>query len=84
MVWQLVKIYVLSQENTTQQLRLVIFNMGIHCHDMKKGQIFTCEECGLELKVVAECEECGTPQGGCACEAPCTYECCGKPLALKK
>ncbi|MHA2427117.1 MAG: hypothetical protein ACXADB_03705 [Candidatus Hermodarchaeia archaeon] len=58
--------------------------MSIHCHDMKKGQIFTCADCGLELQVTAECTECETPEGSCGCEAPCTFECCGKPLSLKK
>lgn len=58
--------------------------MGIHCHDMKKGQIYACEDCGLELQVVAECKECGTPQGECGCTEPCIFQCCGDSLKLKK
>jgi hypothetical protein len=58
--------------------------MSASCHDMKKGQIYACDDCGLELQVVNECKECGTPEDACGCEAHCTFECCGKPLALKK
>jgi hypothetical protein len=52
------------------------------CHEMKLGQVYSCEECGIELKVVAECRECGADT--CGCTAPCTFQCCGEPLELKK
>ena len=26
------------------------------CHQMKLGQVYVCEECGLELKVVKACK----------------------------
>jgi hypothetical protein len=52
------------------------------CHEMKLGETYVCGDCGLELKVVAECEECGAETCGCA--APCTFECCGEPLKLKE
>ncbi|MFX0077860.1 MAG: hypothetical protein ACFE8O_01360 [Candidatus Hermodarchaeota archaeon] len=58
--------------------------MGIHCHEMKKDQIYSCPECGIALQVVKECEECETPEGDCGCAAPCVFECCGKPLMLQK
>jgi len=53
------------------------------CHKMKKGQIYICEGCGVELKVVKECHECGTPSEECECE-PCTFLCCGNELKLKE
>lgn len=53
-----------------------------NCHEMKLGQVYACEDCGLELKVTEECQECGAET--CGCEAPCTFECCGEPLKLKE
>jgi len=55
-----------------------------NCHEMKLGQVYVCEDCGLELEVVKECKECGTEADTCGCEAPCTFECCGEPLKLKE
>ena len=54
-----------------------------NCHELKRGQVYACEECGLELKVVEECEEFGTPAEECGCE-PCTFVCCGEELKLKE
>lgn len=54
-----------------------------NCHEMKLGQVYVCEDCGLELQVVKECDECDKPQEECGCTEHCTFECCGKPLALK-
>ncbi len=53
------------------------------CHDMQVGQVYVCEGCGLELKVLKECQECDQEAGECECPAPCTFECCGEPLKLK-
>ena len=53
------------------------------CHEMKKGQTYTCEGCGLELKVVKECRECGTAAEECGCE-PCNFTCCGEELKLRE
>ena len=58
----------------------------VNCHDMKNGDIYVCEDCGLELQVVHECKEAGTSAADCACHAsaePCTFSCCGKPLIKK-
>jgi hypothetical protein len=54
-----------------------------NCDEMKMGQVYTCPGCGLELKVVKECEECGGDSPTCTCETDCVISCCGKPLALK-
>ena len=53
-----------------------------HCHEMKMGSIYKCGDCGLELKVVKECSECGTSADEC-CHETCVFTCCDKPLALK-
>ncbi len=52
-------------------------------HKMKNGQIYVCEGCGLELKVVKESRECATPSEECECE-PRTFVCCGNELKLKE
>jgi hypothetical protein len=31
------------------------------CHDMRKGEIYVCPDCGIELQVVNECKDVGTP-----------------------
>jgi hypothetical protein len=51
---------------------------------MRLGQVYVCEECGLELKVVKECHEVGLPEEECSCAVHGGFECCGEPLALKK
>lgn len=48
-----------------------------NCSEMKVGEIYTCEDCGFELKVLKECI-CGPD---CNCES---FSCCGKPLTLKQ
>lgn len=58
-------------------------NPMVNCHEMRKDQIYVCEGCGLELKVVKECKECGTSADECGCE-PCRFFCCGEELKLKK
>jgi len=52
-----------------------------HCHEMKEGMILRCEGCGLELKVVKECKECGTDVKECGC-TDCVFVCCDKPMKL--
>jgi hypothetical protein len=50
-----------------------------NCVEMKEGDIFVCETCGLELKVIKSC----------ACiagdEVSCTVplQCCGKEMKKK-
>lgn len=58
--------------------------MTTNCHEMHKGQVYVCKECGLELEVVAECESCGTDPDTCECDEPCTFRCCGEELTLKE
>ena len=56
------------------------------CHDMKNGEVYVCSDCGIELQVVKECKDVGTPAESCECHAtaaPCTFSCCGKELVKK-
>lgn len=56
------------------------------CHDMKKGEIYVCGDCGLELMVVNECRNSGKPADACGChddDDTCSITCCGKGLEKK-
>jgi hypothetical protein len=54
--------------------------MMASCGEMKTGEIYVCEGCGLELQVVATCAD--SEEGVCGCAEP--LSCCGEPLTLKK
>ncbi|MDD5232611.1 MAG: hypothetical protein PHG91_04375 [Syntrophales bacterium] len=60
----------------------------LNCHEMKTGQIYVCEECGIELQVVKSCEDLGKTEEECRCAVPedsaCVFSCCGEELRLKK
>jgi hypothetical protein len=51
------------------------------CSDMKLGQVYVCKDCSLEIKVVKQCEECGSEEEGTC--GPCSFTCCGHPMKLK-
>ena len=40
------------------------------CAEMKKGDVYYCKDCGLEMTVTKECKDCGKPGLACAC-GPC-------------
>ena len=51
------------------------------CNEMKKGDIYSCPECGIALQVVEECRD--ASKESCGCKPPtdeCTFSCCGKVL----
>lgn len=51
----------------------------------EKGQVYVCEDCGFEVEVIKECnchEDPNCPHD--VHEDCCDFQCCGKPLALKK
>lgn len=57
------------------------------CHEMKKGEVYACKDCGIELQVVNECKDAGTPAEECAChtgEGACSFSCCGGELVKKE
>ncbi len=47
------------------------------CAQMKKGEIYACPDCGVELQVIKECAD----EGKCAVHQ-CTLTCCDRPLEL--
>lgn len=51
-----------------------------NCGNLKEGDIITCEDCGMALKVIKACK-CG--EGG---DASChdLMQCCGKAMEGKK
>ena len=54
------------------------------CDSMKKGEVYICEECGFEIKVVEECKECKlTEDTSSCCIEGCTFSCCGEELTKK-
>jgi hypothetical protein len=53
------------------------------CDEMKKGQVYVCEDCGLEVEVVKECEDCGPGTGKECGYEECEFKCHNKPLTLK-
>ncbi|MGB2984047.1 MAG: hypothetical protein WBC63_09370 [Candidatus Bipolaricaulia bacterium] len=48
------------------------------CSEVKLGQVYTCNDCGLELKVVKECD-CSTES--CSCDETSR---CGGGITLKE
>jgi hypothetical protein len=53
---------------------------------MKKGEIYVCGDCGLELQVIKECHDSETPADACGChtdEDSCAISCCGMELKKK-
>jgi hypothetical protein len=50
---------------------------------MELGQVYVCEDCGLELEVVKECVDCGEDAASCECEEHCDFSCCGEEMKLK-
>lgn len=57
-----------------------------NCHEMKQDSVYVCRTCGLELRVVAECRDAGTPAEDCGCHdgrPECRFMCCGAELVKK-
>jgi hypothetical protein len=52
------------------------------CHEMKKGEVYVCEDCGIELQVIKDCKDSGKDACGIGSE-PCGFSCCGKELVRK-
>jgi hypothetical protein len=52
----------------------------INCSEMKRGEVYFCKTCGLELKVEKTCS-CGTSGQGGACSVP--LQCCGGDMQKK-
>jgi hypothetical protein len=54
-----------------------------HCTEMKVDQVWFCEVCRLEIKVVKGCACSSDPSAEDACPPDAQLVCCGKPLNLK-
>ena len=54
----------------------------LSCHDMKKDQVYVCESCGIELKVLKECKNAGIAEDQHDHEC-CNFVCCEKEMTLK-
>jgi hypothetical protein len=51
------------------------------CHEMKKGDVYCCLECGIALQVTQECRDASQDECGCKPSTDdCTFLCCGKEL----
>ena len=46
-----------------------------NCSDMKKDEVYVCEECGMEVKIMKDCE--------CGEDEDCGLMCCGAELTKK-
>ena len=51
-----------------------------NCAEIKKGDVYVCETCGLELQVSKTCS-CGSGSGD-TCSVP--LQCCGKNMVKKQ
>lgn len=56
--------------------------MASCCVDLKSGQVWVCESCGLEIKIVKECD-CSKDASKVTCESNACLTCCERPLKLK-
>ena len=55
-----------------------------NCHEMKKGEIYMCGDCGIELQVIKECSDVGKDECDCHEEGESGgFICCNKPLVKK-
>jgi hypothetical protein len=55
----------------------------VRCDQMREGERYYCEQCGLEVEVVEECDH----QDGDEAEEVCKIEelaCCGEPMSLRE
>jgi len=55
--------------------------MSVCCADLKLNQVWICEDCGLEIKIVKECD--CSQEGSRACNPDLCLMCCDKALKLK-
>lgn len=52
---------------------------GFECRDMKRGEVYVCEACGIELQVVKECDHKDAENDA----STCGFTCYGEPLKLR-
>jgi hypothetical protein len=74
---ELLRFVVLRTVCSSQTFRKGDYVMA-NCGEMKKGDLFVCKSCGLELQVSKACT-CGS--GAASCSVP--LQCCGKDMVKK-
>lgn len=52
------------------------------CHEMKLNDVYVCESCGLELKVVHQCKNFGIDEEKHD-HKTCNFVCCEKEMKVK-
>ena len=52
------------------------------CHEMKQGEVYVCKDCGLELKVVAQCKNHGGTKDVHDHDT-CNFTCCEAEMTVK-
>lgn len=55
------------------------------CHDLKKGEVYVCDDCGIQLEVKKECSEHREHHEGECCDkaGQCILTCGDKELVIK-
>jgi len=70
-------LYIILNKHAEEEVPMV------HCTDMKKGEIYHCEECGLEFQIIKECQGCGTSEDTCE-HVECRFVCCDRFIKRKQ
>ena len=59
-----------------------------NCHDLKKGEIYTCPDCKMEIQVIKECCDPSEASPDSPCFQPSSKEntlaCCGQEMQKKQ
>ena len=53
------------------------------CDEMREGEVYYCEHCGLEIEVIEECSHDEDEEAEVVCRSD-EFMCCGEPLTLKE
>jgi hypothetical protein len=53
------------------------------CDEMRQGDVYVCEQCGLEIEILEECSHVDEDDADETCRLE-EFRCCGEPLTLKE
>jgi hypothetical protein len=56
----------------------------VTCNLMKKGDIYMCRECGIQIEVLEECDKAKISSYECSSGSGCSFTCCGEDLVRKQ
>jgi hypothetical protein len=56
----------------------------VTCNLMKKGDIYMCKECGIQIQVLEECDKAKISSYECSSGSGCSFTCCGEDLVKKQ